>query len=71
MATKKLKMNKPVNAKYFYENGEVCDTGVHMGLGQVRRAGIVHTDGATRVYTYNELMVMRERTGEGKRTLGD
>lgn len=39
-------MNKPVNAKYFYENGEVCDTGVHMGLGQVRRAGIVHTDGA-------------------------
>ena len=34
MATKKLKMNKSVNPKYFYENGEVCDTGVHMGLGQ-------------------------------------
>ena len=71
MATKKLKMNKSVTPKYFYENGEVCDTGVHMGLGQVRREGIVHTDGAPRVYTLSELTVLRERTGEGKRTLGN
>ena len=71
MAVKNLKMNKATNAKYYYENGEVCDTGVHIGLGQVRRAGIVHTDGAPRVYTLNELMVIKERTGEGKRTLSD
>tara|TARA_B100000900_G_scaffold305332_1_gene263999 strand:- start:336 stop:551 length:216 start_codon:yes stop_codon:yes gene_type:complete len=71
MATKKLKMNKSVNPKYFYENGEVCDTGFHMGLGQVRRAGIVHTDGAPRVYTLSELTVMRERNGKSPLKLGD
>ena len=71
MATKNLKMNKSTNGQYFYENGEVCKIGFHTGLGQVRRAGITHTDGAPRVYTFNELMVMKERTGEGKRTLDD
>jgi len=66
MSKRKLK----IDAKYFYEDGKVCDVGVHHGLGQVRRAGIVHTDGAPRVYTYQELMILRERGSDGKRTLG-